>query len=298
MTQSVPIPGSGNPGSELEPTADANARELLFGLNQLAAMQDNIRVDGLSEDDLRTKVLQQAEIIKGLAGAAIGLATKLENAKSDKEVAEIASREAALESKRLRAMALEANANFDLDTQLPDRNAFYRDIEALNDEEEATIANVDLGNLWGINNSYGYDQGTSVLVFLAEKLREEEIRTGGRFLWREEDIYRYGGDEDAVIIRHSRLKPNESLEAAAIEEQVILEEQLTAAVQAYCQGLTPVEGQEVPAYVGVTVTLTTRLKGESAVDFRKRANRSLDAMKKLKKIHLKQAGITYERNEY
>ena len=83
--------------------------------------------------------------------------------------------------------------NFDPLTRLPNRHAFYRQLEqAISETGHFVLIMIDLEDFGSINNIFGHRFGDRVLARLARKL--EELAGRG-------NTYRYGADEFVLLIR-------------------------------------------------------------------------------------------------
>ena len=81
-------------------------------------------------------------------------------------------------------------------TGLPNRRALERDIEALKwERREYALLMIDLDHFKRVNDEYGHDAGD-------ETLRHAAKRLGAR-LRASDRLYRFGGDEFAILLRAS-----------------------------------------------------------------------------------------------
>lgn len=78
-------------------------------------------------------------------------------------------------------------------TKLPNRETFAKNVEMLNKKgKPCTIILVSLDDFKVINDTYGQSKGDDFLIAIASGLKA---------LFPEEKLYRYGGDEFAIIVR-------------------------------------------------------------------------------------------------
>jgi diguanylate cyclase (GGDEF)-like protein len=155
-----------------------------------------------------------------------------------------------------RMAELEALADTDTVTPLPNRRRFLREIERIVGQSSrhgtpAALLYIDLNGLKGINDRYGHAAGDAALVHVANLL-SELIRTS-------DVLARIGGDEFGLILDH--LDHNSAIETAERLGQCIASSPLD------------VEGQRVT--VGASIGVATILPGDSVDDIISRADRNM-----------------------
>ena len=84
---------------------------------------------------------------------------------------------------------------YDSLTGLYNMSTFYSNLNAAQDKDEfpLSVAVIDIDNFKNVNDTYGHDNGNTVLIYLA-RLLEAHCSVMG-------SVYRYGGEEFVVIFR-------------------------------------------------------------------------------------------------
>jgi diguanylate cyclase (GGDEF)-like protein len=84
---------------------------------------------------------------------------------------------------------------YDSLTGLYNMSTFYSNLNATLDKEEfpLSVAVIDIDNFKNVNDTYGHDNGNTVLIYLARLLDSHCSAMGS--------AYRYGGEEFVVIFR-------------------------------------------------------------------------------------------------
>ncbi len=99
------------------------------------------------------------------------------------------------------AFLMERLATTDALTKLNNRTAYNRKISNLQQEfhNSGVIVYLDINDLKGVNDNYGHDEGDKQIKAAADVIKKA---------FREEECYRIGGDEFAVIMRTGNQMPD------------------------------------------------------------------------------------------
>ncbi len=176
-------------------------------------------------------------------------------------VAEAQLRKTSSELASLRKTLAEAQRDADTDplTELPNRRAFKRELEAAIDENRRkkrplSLAFCDLDHFKKINDVHGHDAGDRVLRYVARKLREDFSDQGV--------VGRFGGEEFVVML------PNCTLKAAfaAID---------TCRAELSSRHLYTATDQTSIGFVSFSAGVTTMVEGDGSADLLRRADEAL-----------------------
>ncbi len=101
-----------------------------------------------------------------------------------------------LKESDLKQIQLTEQLKYDSLTGLYNMSTFYSMLNAAIEKDELplTVAVIDIDNFKKVNDTYGHDNGNTVLIFLAKLLEAHCPATG--------DVFRYGGEEFAMIFRN------------------------------------------------------------------------------------------------
>ncbi|MDK2808145.1 MAG: diguanylate cyclase, partial [Clostridiales bacterium] len=93
-------------------------------------------------------------------------------------------------------LQLEEQLKYDPLTKLYNMSTFYALLAAAIEKEEfpLSLAVIDVDNFKKVNDTYGHDNGNTVLIYLAQLLQAHCSAMGL--------VFRYGGEEFAVMFPH------------------------------------------------------------------------------------------------
>lgn len=287
------------------PTVVLGHETQIQGLHENLGSYAEIDPTNVSHDEL---IVAYTGVVR-VAHDALGIASVLADERNKEHTNAILEKhradEVTAERDKLKRVINEQQSGIDSTTFVGNRPSFELHLEdavkaaAERGHNELVLIGLDLENLHGINEMYGYTSGgDALLMTLAEKLQSEEVRTTGQLMWRADDVFRFGGDEFFVICRHiAPRKASMEREDVAHEEHVRIENELDASIYAASERLELKVGDKRP-HAGVTVTIESMRPGDTAKELRSRTLASLRGAKRYKQSLLKRRGVSYARNDY
>lgn len=131
-----------------------------------------------------------------------------------------------IEEGRLRERILEEISHVDNLTEVNNRRAFDKQIEAVKNEENVGVIYLDINKLKETNDRYGHFEGDRLIISMAELLKHN-FRAG--------DIFRTGGDEFVVMIPQIEQKLFES-KLERLEGDILRKDDIAAFGSAFGSG--------------------------------------------------------------
>ena len=166
------------------------------------------------------------------------------------------------EIKRLRNQLAESQqeALYDALTGLCNRRYFNSEIEAKLAMETVSLIIVDIDHFKKINDNHGHQMGDLVIKAVARKLQDRCRETA--------QVFRYGGEEFAVIMPNAKLSSARQLADVMRRdiEKIVVKDRRTGAVS---------------FDITVSVGVAQHLASESEMDFIERADKQLYEAKRL-----------------